>query len=144
VRVLAGDASEPAFGEGYDRVLVDPPCSDLGTLQSRPDARWRKTAEQVEELRVLQRRILDAGATAVRPGGRLVYSTCTISAVENELQVQDFLASNANFRVCDLTRWQPKLAYLRFSAQPLSGLLQTLPHRDGTDGFFIAALERTE
>jgi 16S rRNA (cytosine967-C5)-methyltransferase len=144
VHVVVGDASEPSFGEGYDRVLVDPPCSDLGTLQSRPDARWRKSVEQVEELRRLQRRILDAGATAVRPGGRLVYSTCTISAAENDRQVQDFLDSNANFRICDLTTWQPKLAHTPFSGRQTSGLLQTLPHRDGTDGFFIAALERTE
>jgi 16S rRNA (cytosine967-C5)-methyltransferase len=144
VHVVVGDASEPSFGEGYDRVLVDPPCSDLGTLQSRPDARWRKSVEQVEELRRLQRRILDAGATAVRPGGRLVYSTCTISAAENDRQVQDFLDSNANFRICDLTAWQPKLAHTPFSGRQISGLLQTLPHRDGTDGFFIAALERTE
>jgi 16S rRNA (cytosine967-C5)-methyltransferase len=144
VRVVLGDAADPAFGEGYDRVLLDPPCSDLGTLQSRPDARWRKSGEQVEELRAVQRRMLDAAATAVRPGGRLVYSTCTISAAENERQVQDFLGSNANFRVCDLTKWQPKLEYARFSGRALPGLLQTLPHRDGTDGFFIAALERTE
>jgi 16S rRNA (cytosine967-C5)-methyltransferase len=120
-------------------VLVDPPCSDLGTLQSRPDARWRKSAAQVDELRALQRRVLDAAASAVGPAGRLVYSTCTISAAENERQMQEFLGSNANFRVCDLTAWQPKLA---LAAVP--GFLQTLPHRDGTDGFFIAALERKE
>jgi 16S rRNA (cytosine967-C5)-methyltransferase len=138
VRAVVGDAAEPAFGEGYDRVLVDPPCSDLGTLQSRPDARWRKSAAQVDELCGLQRRILDAAATAVRPGGRLVYSTCTISAAENEAQIQVFLDANPNFRVCDLTEWQPKLA--RAGAR---GFIQTLPHRDATDGFFIAALERT-
>jgi 16S rRNA (cytosine967-C5)-methyltransferase len=138
VRVMVGDAAEPAFGEGFDRVLADPPCSDLGTLQSRPDARWRKTAEQVDELRRLQRRILDAAAVAVRPGGRLVYSTCTISQAENQAQMQEFLASTPNFRVCDLTGWRPKLARNR------DRFLQTLPHRDGTDGFFIAALERTE
>jgi 16S rRNA (cytosine967-C5)-methyltransferase len=137
VRVRVGDAAQPEFGDGYDRVLVDPPCSDLGTLQSRPDARWHKSGEQVDELSALQRRILNAAAVAVRPGGRLVYSTCTISALENERQLQDFLDSNANFRVCDLTRWQPKLA------RSGRGFLQTLPHRDGTDGFFIAALERT-
>ena len=136
VRVVVGDASEPAFGEGFDRVLVDPPCSDLGTLQSRPDARWRKTAEQVDELRDLQRRILAAAAAAVRPGGRLVYSTCTITTAENDAQMQDFLASNSNFRVCDLSRWQPKVAHTR------GRFLQTLPHRELTDGFFIAALER--
>jgi 16S rRNA (cytosine967-C5)-methyltransferase len=92
----------------------------------------------VAELRGLQRKILDVGAASVRPGGRLVYSTCTISASENEAQMQEFLASNANFRVCDLTGWQPQLARTR------AGFRQTLPHRDGTDGFFIAALERTE
>src|SRR2546426_806387 len=91
VRVVVGNAADPAFGKGYDRVLVDPPCSDLGTLQSRPDARWRKTPEQVSELRALQRRILAAAAAAVRVGGRLVYSTCTISASENERLVQEFL-----------------------------------------------------
>jgi 16S rRNA (cytosine967-C5)-methyltransferase len=142
VRVLVGDASEPVFGEAYDRVLVDPPCSDLGTLQSRPDARWRKTPAQVDELGALQRQILAAAALAVRPGGRLVYSTCTISAAENQRQVQDFLSSNANFRVCDLTAWQPKLALGRVSGSAAAAFLQTLPHRDGTDGFFIAAFER--
>jgi 16S rRNA (cytosine967-C5)-methyltransferase len=124
VRVIVGDASRPDHGSGFDRVLVDPPCSDLGTLQSRPDARWRKTPEQVEELGALQRRILDAGAVAVRPGGRLVYSTCTISTIENEAQVQAFLARNPEFR-------------------PVPGeFVQTFPHRDQTDGFFIAVLER--
>lgn len=137
VGVVVGDATEPAFGEGYDRVLVDPPCSDLGTLQSRPDARWRKSAADVEELRTLQRRILEAASGAVRPGGRLVYSTCTVSTAENERQLQDFLASHPNFRICDLAAWQPTLAR---AAVP--GFLQTLPHRDATDGFFIAALER--
>jgi 16S rRNA (cytosine967-C5)-methyltransferase len=143
VRVRVGDAAEPAFGARYDRVLVDPPCSDLGTLQSRPDARWRKTQEQVGELCALQSRILDAAATAVRPGGRLVYSTCTISAAENRRQMQDFLAANTNFRECDLTGWQPRLRVADFSGPRVSGFLQTLPYRDGTDGFFIAALERT-
>jgi 16S rRNA (cytosine967-C5)-methyltransferase len=137
VRVVVGDAAELDDGEGYERVLVDPPCSDLGTLQSRPDARWRKTPEQVAELRALQRRILDAAARVVRVGGRLVYSTCTISASENQAQVQEFLGANANFRMCDLGTWHARLAFV-------PGFVQTLPHRDGTDGFFIAALERRE
>jgi 16S rRNA (cytosine967-C5)-methyltransferase len=142
VSVTVGDAAEPAFGDGYDRVLVDPPCSDLGTLQSRPDARWRKSAEQVHGLRGLQRRILDAGAQAVKVGGRLVYSTCTISASENERQLQDFLGANPNFRVCDLTEWHPSLAHTAVPGFPGSGFVHTWPHRDGTDGFFIAALQR--
>ena len=74
---------DAAFGETFDRVLVDPPCSDLGTLASRPDARWRK-AGRPEALAALQREILESGAAAVAPGGTLVYSTCTISPIENE------------------------------------------------------------
>lgn len=124
VRVMVGDAAGAEYGTGYDRVLVDPPCSDLGTLQSRPDARWRKTPEQVQQLRRLQGRILAAGAAAVRPGGRLVYSTCTISAPENYLQMEHFLGHHPEF-----------------DPSP-GGFVQTLPHRDRTDGFFIAALER--
>jgi 16S rRNA (cytosine967-C5)-methyltransferase len=136
VGVVVGDAAEPAFGTDYDRVLVDPPCSDLGTLQSRPDARWRKTPDQIAELAQLQRRILDAGAGAVRPGGRLVYSTCTISPRENEEQVKDFLERHSNFEACDLSeRFEPLAAHDR-------RFVQTLPHRERTDGFFIAAFER--
>ena len=124
VRVVVGDAAKPSFGDGYDRVLVDPPCSDLGTLQSRPDARWRKTPDQVRELSALQGRILEAGAAALRPGGRLVYSTCTISLEENERQVEAFLMRRPDF------------------VTNVGQFVQTLPHRDGTDGFFIASLER--
>ena len=83
VDVRTADATEPLPDGPFDRVLVDPPCSDLGTLASRPDARWRK-AGRPEALADLQARILAAGAAAVRPGGTLVYSTCTISPIENE------------------------------------------------------------
>ena len=124
VRVVVGDAAQASFGDGYDRVLVDPPCSDLGTLQSRPDARWRKTPDQVRELSALQGRILDAGAAALRPGGRLVYSTCTISGPENMRQIEAFLERRPDF-MANIERF-----------------VQTLPHRDRTDGFFIASLER--
>jgi 16S rRNA (cytosine967-C5)-methyltransferase len=135
VRVVVGDAARAEHGNGYGRVLVDPPCSDLGTLQSRPDARWRKTPEQVQELCVLQQRILDAGAAAVRPGGRLVYSTCTISIPENERQMQEFVARNPNFLPSPPL---PDAAGVTDDRR----FVQTLPHRDRTDGFFIAAFER--
>jgi 16S rRNA (cytosine967-C5)-methyltransferase len=138
VEVVVGDATEPRFGDGYDRVLVDPPCSDLGTLQSRPDARWRKTPDQINELGELQGQILDAAATALKPSGRLAYSTCTISEIENSHQMQEFLGRHPNFRVCDQSERHPKLA-----AADRRAFLQTLPHRDGTDGFFVAVLERT-
>ena len=124
-------------GDTYDRVLVDPPCSDLGTLAARPDARWRKQAGTPAELAAEQRRILETAAAAVRPGGVLVYSTCTISPAENEQQVDAFLASHDEFALeqapSDLPVWDhPTVARYQ----------QTLPHRDGTDGFFIARMRR--
>jgi 16S rRNA (cytosine967-C5)-methyltransferase len=131
-----GDAREPVFGEGYDGVLIDPPCSDLGTLQSRPDVRWQKQPAQVEELRRVQGAILEAGARAVRPGGRLVYATCTISADENERQIEAFLDRHGDFSAIDLSDAYPEVA------TPTHGFLQTFPHRHMTDGFFVAALQR--
>ena len=91
----------PARGP-YDRVLVDPPCSDLGTLAARPDVRWRKDAETPQALAAMQTRILDAAAEALKPGGVLVYSTCTISPRENERLVGDFLQRRDDFAVDEL------------------------------------------
>jgi 16S rRNA (cytosine967-C5)-methyltransferase len=136
VEAVAGDATGPAFGADYDRVLVDPPCSDLGTLQARPDVRWRKGPEQVTELAALQGRILEAAGKALRPGGRLVYSTCTIVPAENERQIRRFLAKREDFAIVDLSDPYPEIS---FGGGPF---LQTFPHRDGTDGFFLAALEK--
>jgi len=113
VAVVEGDARDD-YGGGYDRVLVDPPCSDLGTLASRPDARWRKSRRQVARLAALQREILESALAALRPGGRLVYSTCTISRRENE--------ANASVLPGD------------------PDVVQTRPDRDRTEGFFIAAV----
>ena len=124
-------------GQLFDRVLLDPPCSDLGTLQSRPDVRWRKTPAMIEELTVAQRRLLDAAAARVRPGGTLVYSTCTISPRENERLVEQFAAARPDFELDDLGSELPQ--YRHPSARRF---LQVLPHRHGTDGFFIARLRR--
>jgi 16S rRNA (cytosine967-C5)-methyltransferase len=107
VRVHVGDAREGAGGEsGFDRVLVDPPCSGLGTLRSHPDLRWRATPEGIEAMAAEQDAILGAARRALAPDGRLVYSTCTISAREERLR----------------GTWRTQL----------------LPHRDDTDGFYIA------
>jgi 16S rRNA (cytosine967-C5)-methyltransferase len=134
--VLVADAAQVDFGSGYDRVLVDAPCSDLGTLAARPDARWRKGADAVERLAALQRRIIQRAAAALRPRGALVYSTCTISRPENEEQVDALLAASAGrLRADHLGRAFPELA----SAHD-PRFLQTLPDRDRTDGFFIARL----
>jgi 16S rRNA (cytosine967-C5)-methyltransferase len=135
VDVRTGDAADPQPGT-FDRVLVDPPCSDLGTLASRPDARWRK-AGRPAALAALQQRILTAGAAATRPGGTLVYSTCTISPEENERVVASFLEANDDFEADDLGSRVPVWKH-----PTMPHHLQTLPHRDRTDGFFIARLKR--
>lgn len=124
VRVVATDAagSGADTGQGYDRVLVDPPCSGLGTLASRPDSRWRKDPQAPARLGRVQSAILDAGVGALSPGGTVVYSTCTISRLENEAVVDAALAANDDL---DLVR-----------------RLDIRPDRDGTDGFYVAELRK--
>ena len=118
----------------FDRVLLDPPCSGLGTLQSRPDLRWRASPESVAGLAAEQARLLSVAAGAVAPGGTLVYSTCTISPAENERQIDAFLDDHADFTPVDL---QP-----RFPAWAGGPRMLALPSVHGSDGFFIAALRR--
>ena len=138
VEVRTADAAEPQEPGAYDRVLADPPCSDLGTLAARPDVRWRKDSDTTAALATLQAAILDAAATAVRPGGVLVYSTCTISPAENERQIAAFLERRRDFTPDELPSDLPV-----WDHPSVPGFLQTLPHRDGTDGFFIARLRRS-
>jgi 16S rRNA (cytosine967-C5)-methyltransferase len=142
VDVRTADARASAFGKDFDRVLVDPPCSDLGTLQSRPDVRWRKGTAQLAALATIQRELLEAAAASVRPGGRLVYSTCTIDTTENQHQIEEFLARHGDFSAFDLSGPYPPLAGIEVRTG--GNFIQTMPHRDGTDGFFIAALTRDE
>jgi 16S rRNA (cytosine967-C5)-methyltransferase len=137
VEVRVGDAAAVDEPDGFDRVLVDPPCSDLGTLAARPDARWRKGPGDPERLAREQARILRAGARAVRGGGVLVYSTCTISEPENERLLSAFLSDRPDFEPDDLRADRPAWQHPR-----VPRYLQTLPHRDRTDGFFIARLRR--
>lgn len=138
VRVELADATlERPEGAVFDRVLVDPPCSGLGTLQARADLRWRVTAEHIEQLAAIQARILAAGAHALRPGGVLVYSTCTLSAAENEQQVESFLNRNSDFALDDLMHEQQIHTHPRASK-----VLLTMPHRDHTAGFFVARMRR--
>jgi 16S rRNA (cytosine967-C5)-methyltransferase len=146
VRVEVADAAIPRpDGPPFDRVLVDPPCSGLGTLQARADLRWRVTPEDVGEMALTQAAILAAGAAALRPGGVLVYSTCTISPTENEQVVRAFLDSHPDFS-CDelpLPSARPVPARAPARAAAKRGVMLTLPHRDHTAGFFVARLRRS-
>lgn len=133
IRALQGDAREVDLEPGFDRVLVDAPCSDLGTLASRPDVRWRKSERSIGELAGLQTELMARAAALVRPGGAIVYSTCTLSRRENEDQM------GAGPPVEDLGDRFPSLA----SAAD-GRALQIRPDRDGTTGFFIARFRGAE
>ena len=139
VRVVEGDAASIDASGGYDRVLVDPPCSDLGTLASRPDARWRKDPALIERLSGLQGRILARALGALGDRGTLVYSTCTISMRENEHRIAELESGGAGLRADHLGERYPALAARRDPR-----FLQTRPDRDRTDGFFVARLRRAE
>jgi 16S rRNA (cytosine967-C5)-methyltransferase len=142
VTVIEADAAAAGMASGFDRVLVDPPCSDLGALASRPDARWRKSPRTIERLVELQGQILRRGLEALRPGGTLVYSTCTISRREGEEQIAGLLSSVAAgeappFSVDDLGALAPSLA-----SSHDRRCLQLRPDRDATTGFFVCRLRK--
>jgi 16S rRNA (cytosine967-C5)-methyltransferase len=144
VTVIETDATELAFSDSFDRILLDAPCSDLGALASRPDARWRKSPRSIERLADIQHRSLLAAARALRPGGVLVYSTCTICRRENEDQVAALLAAAEAgqappLELEDLGAHAPALAA---TAEPRS--LQLRPDRDRTTGFFVSRLRRND
>jgi 16S rRNA (cytosine967-C5)-methyltransferase len=136
------DAKVKRLRGKIDRVLVDAPCTGLGTLRRNPDLKFRQTAESVTELNAKQTAILDAAASLVKPGGRLVYGTCSLLTEENEEVVAGFLASHPDFRVVNaaevLERQGVKV--------PDAGgeYLKLLPHKHDTDGFFAAVLERVK
>ena len=112
------------FPAQADKVLVDAPCSGLGVIRRKADIRWKKTPDEIAELPKLQREILESAAKAVKTGGALVYSTCTIIRRENEDIVEKFLAAHKNFKLVEKKN--------------------LLPHVDGTDGFFAAKLRKSE
>ncbi len=134
--VIEADAREGEILSSFDRVLVDAPCSDLGALSSRPDARWRKSPAVIERVIELQSDILDRAAQQVVEGGTLVYATCTISRRENADQVRAF-ADRSGLEIDDLGSLAPGLA-----DETDSRFLQLLPDRDHTTGFFISRLKR--
>ncbi len=129
-----------ALAGSFDRVLVDPPCSALGTMAARPDVRWNREQADLAELSGRQAALLARGLTALRPGGLLIYSTCTISRRENEQILAAALAAHPEVELDDLGAVSPSAAAIVSPTEPRA--LQTRPDRDRTDGFFIARLRR--
>ncbi len=124
--------------EQVDKILVDAPCSGLGVLARRPDARWRKNLAGIEELSILQSSLLNSAAPLVKRGGVLVYSVCTITHQEGKEVVEGFLKSHSDFALDDAV---PYLSQSLRSEEPFRWA-QLLPHKHGTDGMFIARMIR--
>jgi 16S rRNA (cytosine967-C5)-methyltransferase len=140
VETVNADATKPypdAVPPTVDAVLVDAPCSGIGTLGRRAELRWAKSETDPPRLARTQRAILQQAAYAVRPGGRLLYVSCSTDAREDEQIVDAFLAENAAWRASDLRLHAPPEATMRFGSYAL-----TVPGIDGADGFFYAKLER--
>jgi 16S rRNA (cytosine967-C5)-methyltransferase len=132
---IIGDARFPALRD-LDAVLIDVPCTGTGTFRRHPDARWRLKASDLALLGALQRAITRAAATTVKPGGLLVYSTCSLEPEENDAQIESFLADNPDWSL------EPPPSGTVPDAVLDAGRLRVLPQRHGTDGAFAARLRR--
>jgi 16S rRNA (cytosine967-C5)-methyltransferase len=125
-----------------DRVLVDAPCSGLGTLRRNPDLKWRQSPQAVVELQAKQKAILASAARLVKPGGRLVYATCSLLADENEGVARAFAAEHPQFQPLDAGEALAKAHVEQAETLVADGCLRLWPHRHGTDGFFAAVWQR--
>ena len=136
ISISTGDSRNlPKFIDRADRVLLDVPCSGLGTLHRRADARWRQTLENIQELAKLQSQLLETAARWVKPGGILVYATCTIHPLENEGIIEEFLTNNSE--------WEIELPNVDFVVSPCTeGWIKVWPHREQMDGFFMVKLKK--
>ncbi|WP_293203231.1 16S rRNA (cytosine(967)-C(5))-methyltransferase RsmB [Paenibacillus sp.] len=123
----------------FDRILLDAPCSGLGVIRRKPDVKWTKSVEDIVEISSLQRELLDRVAPLLKPGGILVYSTCTIESKENEDMVADFLGRHPEYQAIETSAWsQPEVA----NWKTVNGGIQILPQHADSDGFYIARLTR--
>jgi 16S rRNA (cytosine967-C5)-methyltransferase len=127
-----------ALRDPYDRILVDAPCSGLGTLRSHPEIKWHRDESDVKRLVCLQRIILNRVSSCLKPGGILVYSTCTLTKDENESVVEDFLEHHKKFVLEDAASYLPKKARSLIRGR----YFMALPQRHNTDGFFAARMRK--
>jgi len=118
-----------------DRVLVDAPCSGLGTLHRHPDIRWRQNLDRITKLNQTQQEILASAATWLRPGGELVYATCTLNPLENQLVIKDFLAQHPQWQIV-----APSPGSIAHPFADDAGWIEILPHQQDMDGFFMVKL----
>ena len=127
-----------------DRVLVDAPCSGLGTLRRNPDLKWRQSPQDVQELVVKQQAILQSAARLLKPGGRLVYATCSVLPDENEQVSEAFGAAHPDFEPRDVAEFLAglKVPHAADLCSAQGRFLRLWPHRHGTDGFFAAVWQR--
>lgn len=129
---------EEALHETFDKILVDAPCSGLGTLRRNPEIKWRVSPGDVIKSALLQKAILDNAAPCVKKGGSLIYSTCTIMPEENEDVIEEFLSFHKNF-ICT----RPPVT-IDSRVVDDRGYLRSFPHQHGADGFFGAVLRKKE
>ncbi len=138
----AGDVRVKRLAGKIDRVVVDAPCSGSGTLRRNPDLKWRFDESELERLTGLQAEVLRASARLVKPGGRLVYATCSVLSVENQDVVGAFLSEHPQFSVVPAGEVLRGQGIQVDEAERFGPWLVMLPHVHGTDGFFAAVLER--
>jgi 16S rRNA (cytosine967-C5)-methyltransferase len=141
IQAVVADATGvlPFAKASFDRVLVDAPCSGTGTLRRNPEIRWRLKASDIDELSAKQKQILAQAAVMVRPGGRLLYSTCSLEIEENEAVAADFMNTYSEF---EPSRLNPRLLNGQADLGTATGAIRTWPHRHDVDGFFITAFRR--
>ena len=141
VQPIRADASESLtdnLAGPYDRILIDAPCSGLGTLRSHPEIKWQRDNHDIARLAALQARILQSTASYLKTGGVLVYSTCTLTVDENQQVIGKFLRQNNLFELTDAARYLPESARHMVRDE----FFQALPQRDDTDGFFAARMRK--
>ena len=121
-------------GRNFDKILLDAPCSGLGVLSKKPEIRWKREPEDILELTVLQKELLENASKMLKEGGVIVYSTCSTEQEENMDVVNDFLEKHPEFKIDDASKFVDR------SLVNEHGCIETFPHRHGIDGSFAARL----